>query len=85
MIEGNHSAIMVAGDLNFTKEEIRRKMESSCTLFIRTCKDGTRVQANKWSSLDYFISDHMIEDPIRLGHLSSSDHFPINTKLNFKL
>ena len=55
-----HSAIVVAGDMNSSKEELENKLESAKELLIATSVKGTRVQGEKWSKLDYFLSDRVM-------------------------
>ena len=58
--EGRNSAILIAGDLNCSEEELRQKMECCHMLDAYSDKERTRVQLGKWSTLDYIMTNSII-------------------------
>ena len=75
--ENDHSNMIITGNFNMLEEEIRKNLTSSKALSISSHDGGTRVQSNKWSCLDYFLSELPREQAVRYEHVSKSDHSSI--------
>lgn len=61
-----------------------KHLTTSKLLSISTHDEGTRFQSNKWSRLDYLLSNDKIEKAQRFKHVSNSDHSPIGINITAK-
>ena len=76
------SAVVIAGDLNATEEELQDQLPVTEIMFVRAPHDGSRRDPDgQWSKLDYICSTALTTVAQRFEHSSQSDHAPIGCEV----